>query len=45
MFPRFAAHAQPGAPLMFTSGSEAGEAIGEWQGEPLYHASLEPGGI
>jgi SAM-dependent methyltransferase len=42
MFPRFAAHARPGAPLMFTSGPQHGEAIGEWQGEPLYHASLSP---
>lgn len=42
MFPRFAAHARPGAALMFTTGPEAGEAIGEWQGEALYHASLEP---
>jgi SAM-dependent methyltransferase len=42
MFPRFAAHAKPGAPLMFTSGSEHGEAIGEWMGEPLYHGSLSP---
>lgn len=42
MFPRFAAHAKPGAALIFTSGSEAGEAIGEWQGEPLHHASLDP---
>ena len=42
MFPRFAAQARPGAALMFTSGPEAGETIGEWQGEPLYHASLEP---
>jgi SAM-dependent methyltransferase len=40
MFPRFAAHAAPGAILMFTSGIEHGEAIGEWQGEPLYHSSL-----
>lgn len=40
MFPIFAAHAAPGALLLFTSGTEAGEAIGEWQGEPLYHASL-----
>lgn len=40
MFPRFAAHANPGALLMFTSGPEHGEAIGEWRGEPLYHASL-----
>lgn len=40
MFPRFADHAAPGAVLMFTSGPQHGEAIGEWQGEPLYHASL-----
>jgi len=42
MFPVFAAHAVPGALLMFTSGPRAGPAIGEWQGEPLYHASLDP---
>ena len=42
MFPRFAAHAKPGAALMFTSGSEAGKTYGEWQGEPLHHASLDP---
>ena len=42
MFRRFAAHAKPGALLMFTSGPAHGEAIGEWQGEPLYHASLAP---
>ena len=42
MFARFAAHAAPGAPLMFTSGPEHGEAIGEWMGEPLYHGSLAP---
>ena len=42
IFPRFAAHACPGAALMFTSGSSHGEAIGEWQGEPLYHGSLDP---
>jgi SAM-dependent methyltransferase len=40
MFSRFAAHAAPGAPLIFASGPMHGEAIGEWQGEPLYHASL-----
>ena len=40
MFPRFAAHARDGAPLLFTSGSEDGEAIGSWFGEELYHASL-----
>lgn len=42
MFARFAAHAMPGAVLMFTSGWAEGVRIGEWQGEPLYHASLDP---
>jgi trans-aconitate methyltransferase len=42
MFPRFAMHARPGAPLMFTSGPSAGEAMGSYHGEPLYHASLDP---
>ncbi len=40
MFPRFAAHARPGAALMFTSGTEHGEAIGSFCEEPLYHSSL-----
>jgi hypothetical protein len=42
MFPVFARHAMPGAVLMFSSGPEAGEALGELGGEPLYHASLAP---
>jgi hypothetical protein len=42
MFPIFAAHAAPHAALMFTSGPDQGEAIGEYQGEPLYHSSLDP---
>ncbi len=42
MFARFASHAAPGAMLLFTSGPAHGEAIGEWMGEPLYHASLDP---
>src|ERR1041384_3755382 len=42
MFERFAAHARPGAPLMFTSGPAHGEAIGSFCGEPLYHGSLDP---
>jgi SAM-dependent methyltransferase len=42
MFPVFAAHAAPGAPLMFTSGPGHGEAIGNLHGEALYHASLDP---
>ena len=41
MFARFAAHLAPGGVLMFTSGTSEGEAIGEWQGEPLYHGSLD----
>lgn len=42
MFGVFRAHAAPGAALMFTSGPAHGEAIGEFAGEPLYHASLDP---
>ena len=38
----FAAHALPGAPLMFTSGPVHGESIGSYCGEPLYHSSLDP---
>lgn len=42
MFSVFAAHALPGAILMFTSGPRHGEAIGTFEGAPLYHASLAP---
>jgi SAM-dependent methyltransferase len=42
MFPRFAAHAMPGAPLMFTAGPGDGEAIGNLYGADLFHASLAP---
>ena len=42
MFPLFQQHAVAGAPLMFTSGPAHGEAIGDFEGEPLYHASLVP---
>lgn len=41
MFPRFAAHAVPGAALMFTSGTSEGTAIGQLDGAPLYHGSLD----
>lgn len=41
MFSGFAAHATPGAALMFTSGPQAATAIGSFEGEPLYHASLD----
>lgn len=42
MFPIFRAHAAPRAGLMFTSGPSAGEAIGSYRGDALYHASLDP---
>jgi SAM-dependent methyltransferase len=41
MFDIFRAHAAPHAALMFTSGTLHGEAIGTFQGEPLYHGSLD----
>ncbi|NIF28949.1 class I SAM-dependent methyltransferase [Pantoea sp. Tr-811] len=41
MFPVFQRHAAPGALLMFTSGTSLGEALGVFQGETLYHASLD----
>lgn len=40
MFPIFATHIAPRGLLLFTSGPEHGEAIGELYGERLYHASL-----
>nr|WP_298720060.1 class I SAM-dependent methyltransferase [uncultured Steroidobacter sp.] len=42
MFPIFEQHANPGAPLLFTTGPDHGIAMGSYQGEPLYHASLSP---
>jgi SAM-dependent methyltransferase len=42
VFGIFRKHAAPNAALMFTSGPREGEAIGTYQGEPLYHASLDP---
>lgn len=41
MFPIFRTHAASKAALMFTSGPSHGEAIGTYQGEPLYHGSLD----
>jgi SAM-dependent methyltransferase len=41
MFEVFRRHAAEGAPLLFTSGPSAGEAIGIFEGDPLYHASLD----
>ena len=42
LFAIMAAHAAPGAAFMFTSGPRRGEELGEWQGEALYHGSLDP---
>lgn len=42
MFPIFARHAGPGAALMFTSGPQHGCVVAEFEGEPLYHGSLDP---
>ena len=42
MFPVFARHSRRNTALMFTSGSQHGSAIGEFEGEPLYHGSLDP---
>jgi trans-aconitate methyltransferase len=41
MFPRLAAHAAPGAALIFTSGPAHGVALGTYAGETLFHASLD----
>lgn len=42
MFPLFDQHTEPCAALMFTSGPSHGEAIGQLEGDPLYHGSLDP---
>jgi hypothetical protein len=42
MFPIFRDHAEPAAPLLFTSGPAFGGAIGALEGESLYHASFDP---
>ncbi|WID95266.1 methyltransferase domain-containing protein [Bosea vestrisii] len=42
IFPLFRGHATEGTALLFTSGPSHGEAIGSFEGEPLYHASLDP---
>jgi hypothetical protein len=40
MFAVFADHTAVGAWLMFNTGPQHGESIGEYRGDPLYHASL-----
>lgn len=42
MFPIFRAHLLHPGVLVFTSGPEKGEAIGDMNGNPLFHASLDP---
>ena len=42
MFTLFRRHARPQAALMFTSGPADGVAIGSFEGQPLFHASLAP---
>ena len=42
MVPLFRDHAADGAVLLFTSGPAHGEAVGSFEGEPLYHGSLAP---
>lgn len=42
MFNIFARHAASSAVLMFNTGPAHGESIGEYRGDPLYHASLNP---
>ena len=42
MFPVFKHHGSGGAVLMFNTGPGHGEAIGQYRGDPLYHASLAP---
>ncbi len=41
MFPIFRAHAAPRAALMSPAGRFPAENIGQLEGEPLYHASLD----
>jgi len=42
MFEVFRAHIAPEGLLLFTSGPHAGEAIGDFYGHALFHASLDP---
>ena len=42
MFARFEEHAEPGAALMFTNGTAEGTVLGQLEGDPLHHGSLDP---
>ncbi len=41
MFATFRRLAAPGAALLFTTGPAHGEVVGDLEGQPLYHASLD----
>lgn len=41
LFENIARRTHPGGALMFTSGTEHGETLGSFEGQPLYHGSLE----
>jgi 2-polyprenyl-3-methyl-5-hydroxy-6-metoxy-1,4-benzoquinol methylase len=42
LFSVFERHVMSRGMLMFTAGPKAGETLGRFQSEPLYHASLDP---
>lgn len=42
MIARIATWLKPGGRLLFNSGPKRGTSMGEYRGEPLYHASLDP---
>jgi len=42
MFAIFAYYASINAVLMFNTGPQHGEGVGEYKGDPLYHASFSP---
>lgn len=44
MFPIFKEHLKTSGLLLFTSGPKEGEAIGDMNGQSLYHSSLSPEG-
>ena len=40
--PRLTGFLKSGAPLLLTAAPRAGETVGQWRGEPLYHGGLDP---
>lgn len=43
VLPKLATAVKPGGPLMITTGTGNGEALGKVAGQPVYHASLDTG--